>query len=104
CVLFKQNNPDYPLVIGMMYDAYAMPPYPLTDNMTQTGLKTDSSKGGGGFHELLFEDKRGEEFVRFQSEKDYKQIVKNNAVITVGLETKDPGTLSEHEHGTVTER
>src|SRR5690606_21307729 len=46
CVLFEQNNPDYPLVIGMMYDAYSMPPYALPANMTQTGLKTDSSKGG----------------------------------------------------------
>ena len=71
-----------------------MPPYPLPANKTQSGVKTNSTLGGGGFNELMFEDKKGDELVRFQSEKDYEQIVKNDATITVGLEKMSPGNLS----------
>jgi len=103
-VQFEEGDPDRPLVVGMLYNADTMPPYALPANMTQSGVKTNSSKGGGGFNELMMEDKKGKELVRFQSERDYKQIVKNNADITVGLEHKDKGdmTLEVHRHLTET--
>lgn len=93
-VQFERNNPDRPICIGMVYNAVNMPPYGLPDAMTQTTIRTESSKGGGGFNELVFEDKKDAEFVRLQSEKDYKEIIKNNAVITVGIEKADPGDMS----------
>ncbi|OSQ51929.1 type VI secretion system Vgr family protein [Marivita geojedonensis] len=100
---FEEGDPDRPMCIGMLYNDRTMPPYALPDNKTQSGVKTNSSKGGGGFNELMFEDKKGEELVRFQAEKDYEQIVKNNATITVGLEKQDPGDLTQTVHNDVTE-
>lgn len=94
-VQFEEGDPDRPMIVGMLYNADNMPPYALPDNMTQSGMKSNSSKGGGGFHELMFEDKKGEELVRFQSERDYKQIIKNNAEITIGLEHADKGDLTQ---------
>ncbi len=94
-VQFEDGDPDRPLVVGMLYNADNMPPYGLPDNMTQSGLKTNSSKGGGGCHELMFEDKAGAELVRFQSERDYKQIIKNNAEIEIGLDHGDKGDLKQ---------
>ncbi|MDT8857520.1 type VI secretion system tip protein TssI/VgrG [Paracoccaceae bacterium Fryx2] len=102
-VQFEEGNPDRPLIIGMMYNADTMPPYALPDNKTQSGIKTNSSKGGNGFNELMMEDKKGEELVRFQAEKDYTQIVKNNATITVGLEKKDAGDMTLTVHHDLTE-
>lgn len=104
-IQFEEGDPDRPICTGMLYNADTMPPYGLPDNMTQTGIKTRSSKGGGEstFNELVFEDKKDAEFVRLQSEKDYTEIIKNNSVITIGLEKKDPGDLTQTVYHTKTE-
>jgi type VI secretion system secreted protein VgrG len=92
-IQFERGNIDRPYCTGMVYNGVNKPPYPLPAEMTKTGIRTNSSKGGGGFHELTFDDKKDAETVFFQSEKDYKQIVKNNAEITIGMEKQDEGSL-----------
>ncbi|MFV0492501.1 MAG: type VI secretion system Vgr family protein [Pseudorhodobacter sp.] len=96
-IQFEDGDPDRPICTGMLYNADTMPPYALPDNMTQQGIKTHSTKGGGtdNFNELVMEDKIGEEFVRLQSEKDYVEIIKNNATITIGMEKQDPGDYTQ---------
>lgn len=104
-VQFEEGNPDRPLVIGMLYNGNTMPPWALPGNMTQTGLVTRSTKGGNAdtFHELVFEDKKDAELVRFQSERDYRQVVKNNADVTVGLEHQSDGNMTLTVHKDLTE-
>jgi len=104
-IQFEEGDPDRPICTGMLYNADTMPPYGLPANKTQSGIVTRSSKGGsaGTFNELIFEDKKDAEFVRMQSEKDYKQTIKNNAEITIGLEKKDKGDLTQTIHRNKTE-
>ena len=103
-IQFERGNIDRPYCTGMVYNGVNQPPYPLPAEMTKTGIRTNSSKGGGGFHELTFDDKKGSETVFLQSEKDYKEIIKNNAVITIGMEKKDKGDLTQtiYRHKTET--
>ncbi|MEM8577366.1 MAG: type VI secretion system tip protein TssI/VgrG [Pseudomonadota bacterium] len=105
-IQFEEGDPDRPICTGMLYNTDTMPPYGLPANMTQTGIKTRSTKGAGSdnYHELVFEDKKGEEFIRFHSEKDYFQTVENNAEIKIGLDKKDKGDLTQtiHRHKTET--
>lgn len=101
-IQFEDGDIDRPICTGMLYNADYMPPYTLPTNMTQTGIVTRSTKSGSAstFHEMIFEDKKDAEFIRLQSEKDWFEKIKNNAVITVGMEKKDPGdyTMTIYHH------
>ncbi len=75
---FLEGDPDRPLVTGRVYNALAMPPWGLPGNATQSGIKSDSSKGGGGSNELRFEDKKGSEQVWLHAQKDEDIVVEND--------------------------
>jgi type VI secretion system secreted protein VgrG len=83
-VTFVDADPDRPLITGSVYNGANLPPYTLPDNQTQSGIKTNSSKGGGGFNELRFEDKQGSEEVFLQAQKDLNANVLNDAAWTIG--------------------
>ncbi|WP_192255987.1 type VI secretion system Vgr family protein [Mesorhizobium caraganae] len=75
---FIEGNPDLPIITGRVYNASQMPPYGLPGNATQSGWKSNSSKGGGGYNELMFEDKAGSELVNFQAQKDHHLLIKHD--------------------------
>ncbi|ANI60818.1 type VI secretion system secreted protein VgrG [Pseudomonas sp. IT-194MI4] len=83
-VTFIDGDPDRPLVTGCVYNGDNALPYALPANQTQSGIKTQSSKGGGGFNELRFEDKKDAEEVFLQAQKDLKINVLNDTTATVG--------------------
>ena len=74
-VMYEEGDPDYPLVIGSVYNGDNKHPYKLPDNKTQSGVKSNSSKGGGGYNEYMFEDKKGSELIRMHAQKDYDVTV-----------------------------
>lgn len=81
---FLEGNPDAPIITGRVYNAAQMPPYGLPANATQSGWKSNTSPGGGGWNEMRFEDKKGSEEVYFQAEKDHNELIKNNETRTIG--------------------
>lgn len=86
-VEFLEGNPDRPIVTGCVYNANQNVPYALPANKTRSTVKTNSSTGGGGFNELRFEDKKGEEEVFFQAQKDYNKVVLNNETVAITQDT-----------------
>jgi type VI secretion system secreted protein VgrG len=90
-VEFLEGDPDRPLITGCVYNSDALPPYALPAEQTKSTLKSNSSKGGEGFNELRFEDKKGAEEVYVQAERDFKRVVKNNDMLKVGFETAEKG-------------
>ena len=85
-VEFLEGDPDQPIVTGRVYNNYTKPPYKLPANKTISGLKSNSSKGGGGFNEIRFEDKKGSEQIFLQAEKNQDIRVKNDHFEYVGNE------------------
>jgi len=73
-VTFLEGDPDRPLITGSVYNAAAPPPYELPANATRSGIKSLSSKGGGGFNEIRFEDLAGKEeiFIHAQHNQDIR--------------------------------
>lgn len=82
-VEFLEGDPDQPIITGRVYNADNMPPYKLPDNETLSGVKSNSSKGGEGFNEFRFEDKKGEEQVFLHAEKNFDMRVKNDRFETI---------------------
>lgn len=80
---FLEGDPDQPIIIGRVYNAHQMPPYDLPGSQTKTAIKTYSSKGGGGFNELRFEDLKGEEQIFIHAERNYDLRVKKDIYETV---------------------
>ncbi|MBV8518847.1 MAG: type VI secretion system tip protein VgrG [Acidobacteria bacterium] len=90
-VSFLEGNPDRPLITGAVYNAEQTVPYTLPADQTKSTIKTNVSKGGGGFNEIRFEDKKDSEELFVQAEKDRNTVVKNNDDLKVGFEKKDKG-------------
>lgn len=86
---FLEGDPDQPIITGRVYNAAQMPPYSLPGNATQSGWKSDSSLGGGGFNELRFEDKAGSEEVYFQAQKDHNELIKNDEGRDIGHDFRE---------------
>jgi type VI secretion system secreted protein VgrG len=84
-VQFLEGDPDRPLVVGSLYNIDNPPPYTLPENATQSGIKTRSTKGGTpqNFNEIRFEDKKGQEELHIQAEKDMTTLVKNDQSTSV---------------------
>jgi type VI secretion system secreted protein VgrG len=83
-VEFLEGDPDRPIITGRVYNADAMPPYALPGEMTKSTLKSNSSKGGSGFNEIRFEDKKGSEQVFIHGEKNLDIRIKNDAFENIG--------------------
>jgi len=77
-VSFLEGDPDRPIITGSVYNGDQMPPYTLPDNQTQSTWKSMSSKGGGGFNEIRYEDKKGSEQIFIHGEKDMDMRIKND--------------------------
>lgn len=89
-VEFLEGDPDRPIVTGHLHEADHMPPWALPANQTQSGFRSHSTKGGGpdDFNELRLEDRKGDEQLHMQAQKDYELLVKNDATTSVGHDEK----------------
>ena len=97
-VEFLEGDPDRPLVTGTVYNADNMPPYELPDKMTMAGVKSNSTKGGGGYNEFVFEDKKGSETIRMHAEKDHEVVIRNSESVTIGEAFMPPMGAPSREH------
>jgi type VI secretion system secreted protein VgrG len=76
---FLEGDPDRPLVVGCVYNGEQMPPYDPTEEAQRIYLKSNSTKGGEGFNELMFDDKADNERFFMHAEKDMDVRVKNDS-------------------------
>ncbi|MEZ4298389.1 MAG: type VI secretion system tip protein TssI/VgrG, partial [Polyangiaceae bacterium] len=93
---FLSGDPDRPVIVGRVYTGLQTTPYKLPDNKTQSGWKSRSSPGGGGdnYNEIMFEDRKGQELVRMQAERNLDKLVKHDETVKIG---HDRTKLVQHD-------
>ena len=103
-VSFLEGDPDRPLITGSVYNAEQTVPYTLPTDQTKSTIKSNTSKGGGGYNEFRFEDKKDSEEIYLQAQRDLNTVIKNNETWKVGFETKSDGnqTIDIYKNRTVT--
>ena len=74
-VEFLEGNPDRPIITGAVYNASQMPPYALPREADIMGIRSNSTKGGGGYNEVALLDRKGDELVRIHAQRDMDTIV-----------------------------
>ena len=94
---FLEGDPDKPIAVGCVYNGINKPPYALPADATKSTIKTLSSKGGGGFNELRFEDKKGSEEVFLHAEKDLQTRVQHDAIHFVGNDSHSNFAKNRYE-------
>jgi type VI secretion system secreted protein VgrG len=77
---FLEGDPDQPIIVGSVYNADMMPPYSLPAEKTKSTLKSRSTLKGGltNWNEIRFEDKKGNEQIFINAERDMDLRVENN--------------------------
>ncbi len=91
-VTFLDGDPDRPLITGCVYNGQNVSPYSKSEP-TKSAIKSNSTKGGGGFNEFRLEDKKGSEEIYTHAQKDQNTVVENSRTLLI-KEGDDTSTLN----------
>jgi type VI secretion system secreted protein VgrG len=81
-VTFLDGDPDRPLITGCVYNGDNASPYSKNEP-TKSTIKSDSTKGGGGFNEFRYEDKKGSEEIFLHAQKDWNSVVEHSRTLLI---------------------
>ena len=98
-ISFLDGDPDQPILVGRTFNAINPVPYKLPDNKTISTQKSNASLGSQGFNEWKYEDRKGEELLYQQAEKNHRKLVKNDQIMTIG---HDRRKLVKHDESDTT--
>jgi type VI secretion system secreted protein VgrG len=80
---FLEGDPDNPIVIGSVYNADMMPAVKLPDERASSGLKSNSTLGGGGYNGLVITDTKNNEMITLHGQKDMTTTIEHDNTLTV---------------------
>jgi type VI secretion system secreted protein VgrG len=98
-VNFLGGDQDRPVVMGCLYNAIQNPSFVLPGAQTRSGIRTNSTPGGGGRNELSFEDAIGTEEVYLRAQRDLVEEVGRNAAVTIRANRSE--TINEDSRSAV---
>jgi len=81
---FLEGNADQPIIVGRVYHAESMPPFPLPAQAMVSGVKSDSTKGGGGYNQISLDDTKGNELIHIHAQYDQDKKVEHDERVNVG--------------------
>jgi type VI secretion system secreted protein VgrG len=81
-----EGDPDRPIVTGRVYNGDNRPPNGLPGAGMISGLKSNSTPGGGGFNQIMMDDTKGKELVSTNAQYNMDTNVGNDQTNTVGVD------------------
>ena len=96
---FLGGDPDRPVITGRVYTNLQKTPYALPEHKTRSGWKSSSSPAYGGYNELMFEDKAGQELVHLRAQKNMTTQINNDHMSNIGNNRST--AVARHEAKTV---
>jgi type VI secretion system secreted protein VgrG len=81
---FFEGDPDQPVIVGRVHNSAARVPYALPANKTRSTWRSESTPGGDGWNEIMFEDQKGRELLAIHAEKDLSRVVNESETTTIG--------------------
>jgi type VI secretion system secreted protein VgrG len=94
---FLEGDPDQPLITGRVYNADNMPPYGLPGAKVVSGMKSNSTKGGGGYNEMSFDDTKGTEKITIHGQYDMNTTVEHDQTSTIHNNRTDKVDVDDSE-------
>jgi type VI secretion system secreted protein VgrG len=76
-VEFLEGDPDKPLITGTVYNADNETPYPLPEDKSISGVKSQTIDGSG-YNELILDDRDGGELIRLHAQRDLEGVIEND--------------------------
>jgi type VI secretion system secreted protein VgrG len=77
-VAFEEGDPDRPIIIGSVYNAETMPPFPLPACKKQSGMVSASNQPTGGYNQISINDGHGKEQISIHAQKDMMTQIEHN--------------------------
>jgi type VI secretion system secreted protein VgrG len=81
---FLEGDPDQPIITGRVYNAEQMPPFGMPAGALVSGVKSNSTKGGGGYNEISLNDTKGTELINIHAQFDQQKKVEHDERVNVG--------------------
>lgn len=82
-VEFEEGDPDRPIINGALYNDRHMPALDLPGKKMQTGVKSNSTPGGGGNNEILMDDTKDKEQLSINAQYDMSTTVGHDQSLAV---------------------
>lgn len=81
---FFEGDPDQPVIVGRVHNSAARVPYALPAHKTRSTWRSESSPGGEGWNEIMFEDQKGRELLYLHAERDLERVVNQAETVSIG--------------------
>jgi type VI secretion system secreted protein VgrG len=98
---FLEGDPDQPIIVGRVYNAEQMPPTGLPAAGMVSGVKSNSTPGGGGYNQMTMDDTKGKEKIDIRAQYDMNVTVEHDRTKTINNNetTKVVANRTEHVIG-----
>ena len=80
---FLEGDPDRPIITGRVYHGMNKPPTGLPKSGMVSGMKSNSTPGGGGYNEMTMDDTKGKEKITIHGQYDMSTTIEHDQMLTV---------------------